>query len=1146
MHDGRRSEDDVLKTSITDDKSIAAQKNELESQFMIKVLSHHFSRRQSQLQRINTAALFPTENLIWDPNFIPAEHFKGEFPLALPKLNLQFLTVHDYLLRNFTLFRLESTYEIRGNLEDAIYRMDAHRMPNGATNFRGKWKMATPITAFSVLSVGEPKLGETCPRSVRAEVLITLGGMPAHERREWESMRQYESLFLVGIVAPMSLDGHSASSLVRPQDLSKVDDFPREFGVVTIRGCELTDIVDEEGNSMTDRNPAENFDPIGDARTLRVALDPQQYALDVQTMSQVEGMDDLYGSFNLLVRRRPEENNFKAILQTIRAMMNNPESTIVPEWLHDIFLGYGDPKSAHFSKLASKLHKIDFQDTFLDAEHLSEVFPLTRYAKPEVGVTPDDCPRGFQLPCILDTSKSDYELPLNQWPVQAHSLTLPSRGPYPECKRRRNAIRFTSTQVECILSGVNPGLTVVVGPPGTGKTDTAVQIINLLHHNFPEQKILIVAHSNLALNDLFEKIVCLDIEERYLLRLGMGERELRMQSDDVLGLTSVGRRDFSKWGRVNYMLQRRMDLLEKAEILAGTLGVPGDVSSTCETATNFYKYHILSRIVAFRTNLESAGRDGCRTVAVVDEIKAKLANAPVPTVDDFMAEGVTPAAKFSEEDAEMDTPAARQRRKRQRKRIRQQQTQNSIPGGCAADGADSVDASMGETSQPTHSRVDRETLPELNEVTLKEVLGSGETVVSIMFPFKKFFKDAPPPLFPLGAGYDAHLESAESCFRYLDYIFSEIAECQAFELLRNMHDRATYLVTRHSKIIALTCTHAALTRQHLVDLNFKYDTLIMEESAQILEVETFIPMLLQQAEHQVSRLKRVVLIGDHHQLPPVVKNQAFQQYGNLDQSLFRRFVRLGTPHLVLDKQGRSRPSIASLYNWRYNSLGNLPVVEQREEYCTANAGLAFEYQFINVEDYEGRGESAPLPFFYQNRGEAETAVALFMYLRLLGHAASRISIISSYNGQRQLIKDIVDKRCGWNPAVGWPARITTIDRYQGQQNDIVIISLVRTATVGHIRDVRRLIVAVSRARLGLYIIGRQNMFANCFELRPVLSQMLSRPTKLALHPNEQHPTQRLVGDIGTPLLAQDVYHLWEIVQTRAAKVLKELQGQQPT
>jgi intron-binding protein aquarius len=62
-------------------------------------------------------------------------------------------------------------------------------------------------------------------------------------------------------------------------------------------------------------------------------------------------------------------------------------------------------------------------------------------------------------------------------------------------------------------------------------------------------------------------------------------------------------------------------------------------------------------------------------------------------------------------------------------------------------------------------------------------------------------------------------------------------------------------------------------------------------AVQILEVETFIPMLLQNFDVvEGCRLKRVILIGDHHQLPPVVKNMAFQKYGNFDQSLFTRYV----------------------------------------------------------------------------------------------------------------------------------------------------------------------------------------------------------------------------------------------------------------
>ena len=144
----------------------------------------------------------------------------------------------------------------------------------------------------------------------------------------------------------------------------------------------------------------------------------------------------------------------------------------------------------------------------------------------------------------------------------------------------------------------------------------------------------------------------------------------------------------------------------------------------------------------------------------------------------------------------------------------------------------------------------------------------------------------------------------------------------------------------------------------------QYDNVLMEESAQILEVESFIPLMLQvthiiaftglvsplpvfsflqNPQDGYNQLKRVIMIGDHHQvgiqldtsiekcfiftplpsppplsqLPPVVQNMAFQKYSNMEQSMFARFVRLRVPTVQLDAQGRARPALCQLYNWRY-------------------------------------------------------------------------------------------------------------------------------------------------------------------------------------------------------------------------------------
>jgi intron-binding protein aquarius len=238
-----------------------------------------------------------------------------------------------------------------------------------------------------------------------------------------------------------------------------------------------------------------------------------------------------------------------------------------------------------------------------------------------------------------------------------------------------------------------------------------------------------------------------------------------------------------------------------------------------------------------------------------------------------------------------------------------------------------------------------------------------------------------------------------------------------------------------------------------------------------------------------------------------VQHQAFKTFSNLEQSMFKRFVRLNVPRVLLDRQGRCRPELASLFNWRYSSNGislqNLPVIHQNPRYLLANPGFLYTYQFINVPDFEGKGERAPSPHFYQNVGEAEYVVALYQFMRLIGYPAEKISILATYNGQKQLIQDIIAKRCR-NPIFGRPASVTTVDKYQGQQNDFILLSLVRTESVGHIRDIRRLIVALSRARLGLYIFGRRSLYQNCFEISNALSYVLNGPAELSLVRDENY------------------------------------------
>lgn len=108
--------------------------------------------RPSVLDSIHMLPLYPTEKLLWDSSLIPlSANYNEEDGLALPKLNLQFLTIHDYLLRNFNLFRLESAYEIREDLVDAIKRMGP-KQASVATpvTFSGWARMALPTISVNI------------------------------------------------------------------------------------------------------------------------------------------------------------------------------------------------------------------------------------------------------------------------------------------------------------------------------------------------------------------------------------------------------------------------------------------------------------------------------------------------------------------------------------------------------------------------------------------------------------------------------------------------------------------------------------------------------------------------------------------------------------------------------------------------------------------------------------------------------------------------------------------------------------------------------------------------------------------------------------------------------------------------------------
>ena len=146
-----------------------------------------------------------------------------------------------------------------------------------------------------------------------------------------------------------------------------------DTGLRFLRTAEVVQVLDEKGHPIR-----ETLDPNGHDfqwrprfRRLLVNIDADAYKTDNDC--KAEGTPDVYESINLIVRRRGRENNFKKILETIRslALADIP----APTWLQEVFLGYGDPSGATYTRLENRLKSLDLRDTFLDWQHLIESLP---------------------------------------------------------------------------------------------------------------------------------------------------------------------------------------------------------------------------------------------------------------------------------------------------------------------------------------------------------------------------------------------------------------------------------------------------------------------------------------------------------------------------------------------------------------------------------------------------------------------------------------------------------------------------------------------------------------------------------------------------------------------------------------------------
>ena len=294
---------------------------------------------------------------------------------------------------------------------------------------------------------------------------------------------------------------------------------------------------------------------------------------------------------------------------------------------------------------------------------------------------------------------------------------------------------------------------------------------------------------------------------------------------------------------------------------------------------------------------------------------------------------------------------------------------------------------------------------------------------------------------------------------------------QKFEHLKA---RATELEIRinsnlfdEARVVASTLVGSA----NRVLEGMKFGTLFIDEAAQALEAACWIP---------IRRVTRVVLAGDHCQLPPMVKSIAALKAG-LGKSLMERIVEHKPDVVTLLKiQYRMNEKIMKFSSdWFYH--GEVESAPQTRNRGILDLDEPIEWRDSKVDDEEGdSGESFVGESFGRiNKAEAQlTLDTLEDYFKKIGKQRILdehidVGVISPYRAQVQYLRRLIRKRESFKP-YRHSISVNTVDGFQGQERDIILISLVRSndqGQIGFLNDLRRMNVAITRARMKLIILG---------------------------------------------------------------------------
>ena len=273
--------------------------------------------------------------------------------------------------------------------------------------------------------------------------------------------------------------------------------------------------------------------------------------------------------------------------------------------------------------------------------------------------------------------------------------------------------------------------------------------------------------------------------------------------------------------------------------------------------------------------------------------------------------------------------------------------------------------------------------------------------------------------------------------------------------------REKALMVENMDIQVLGCTTTGLTKYRAFMEYVKPKILVVEEAAETREANI--------ASGLISSLQQLILVGDHKQLKPASdRSEMDGPPYNLNVSMFERFVESrGVPYVMLKVQRRMAPEIRSIVDPFYKNIRDHPSMNDRVACRPPIPGMGGINMWFFNHNWPETADGNKSKF---NKEEAQMVVQFANHLYLSGTDEHKITILTFYNGQRKFMTSLVRKEARI-------FKVATVDSYQGEENDVVLLSLVRSneavpfTHVGFLKQENRVVVACSRARRGFYIFG---------------------------------------------------------------------------